>query len=160
MHSKYFIWIIASVGIFFSSCNSDLLLDQKQKIKSNSWSSEDVLDFDFSIIDTNAIYDLFLEVEHSDDYPYQNVYVQSSMVFPAGQEVKQTVSLEVASKAGIWSGDCSGNSCVIELPLQMGAFFNQVGDYHFRLEQYSRDAVLSGVKSIRFKIKETGRSRK
>ena len=123
------------------------------------WSYADSLDFSFRIDDTLQLYDLWLEVEHAVDYPYQNLYTRIHTRFPSGQRLSEPLSLELADKVGRWYGDCSRNSCTLRIPIQQGAFFDQPGNYHITVEQYMRQDPVQGVRHVGFFVEITGRSR-
>ena len=138
-----------------SACGPAIVFEKEYVIPDGNWTYSNTLDFTGSITDTLAIYDLFLEVEHSLDYPFENMYIQIHTSFPDGQDLTEQVSLELADHIGIWQGDCGRESCVLTIPIQQQAYFNQAGDYRFLVEQYMRRDPLPGVNSISFRIEDT-----
>ena len=129
-----------------------LMFEKKIGIPEGSWSYEQDLGFDFVIEDTSLRYDLTLEVAHAGDYGFQNLYVQFHTSYPSIETKTQMVSLELANKTGIWNGACSGNSCVVEIPLQTNATFEEAGKHSISIEQFMRKNPLRGVESMRLKI--------
>jgi gliding motility-associated lipoprotein GldH len=74
--------------------------------ENESWNSDSLKSFDFKIMDTTTTYSLSLNVRHSIDYEYQNLFV-----FVTGV-VNDTIELILAEKNGKWKG--SGISDVRE----------------------------------------------
>jgi gliding motility-associated lipoprotein GldH len=139
-----------------TGCGDDFIYKQELEIPNQSWAYDDTLKFDFTIEDTTKIYSLLLDVHHSAEYGFQNLYVQFHTHFPSGKTEKQVVSLELAKQSGVWNGDCGGNSCTVEIPLQEKALFQETGRYTLAIEQYMRQSPLPGVKSMELKIKRVG----
>ncbi len=156
---KFFFSTFLSLGLL-SSCGPDYILKEKIQLENEIWTYDDTLTFSVDIPDTSTIYNLYIEVEHSQDYPFQNLYTNIYTRFPNGQQLKELISLELANSAGLWSGKCQGNHCQTDISIQQGAFFNQPGAYHFSLEQFMRKDSLRGIRSFTFKIEDTGIERK
>ncbi len=144
---------------FFTSCGSEYAYDRTYELEGQAWAYEDTLTYTFAILDTLAIYNLYLEVEHSTDYNYQNLYTQIHTTFPSGERLTELLSLELADKSGFWLGDCGSDYCTLRVPIQQGAYFNQAGSYTITVEQYMRVNPVEGVRSIRFFLEDTGELR-
>ena len=141
------------------SCGPNYLLNEKLELEGGIWSYDNNLSYKIDIPDTSTIYNLVIEVEHSMDYPFQNLYTNIYTQFPDGKQLKELISLELANSAGLWAGKCSGGLCRTDISIQQGAFFNQPGAYVFTLEQFMRKDTLNGLNAITFKIEDTGLTR-
>lgn len=137
------------------SCGKSYLYQQEIEIAKAAWTDSDSLNFQFNIPDTSKIYNILLDVQHSPEYAFQNMYVEIYTAFPSGDRIKEMVSLELANRAGAWYGDCGNSSCTLEIPIQEGAFFNQAGDYIITIKQFMRKNPLKGVQEVGLKIEET-----
>lgn len=158
MNIRLIIWLFFT-GLGWSSCSSDYFYEKTNSIESGNWSYEDGLDFSFEIADTLQLYNLWLEVEHSTDYNYQNLYTQIHTEFPSGRQLSEPLSLELADKIGRWYGDCNNSACTLLIPIQQDAFFDQAGTYKITIEQYMRENPVRGIRSIGFLVEKTGQSR-
>ena len=138
--------LLSFLSFLLSACGPDYLYEETSDLEEAGWTYTDTLNFQFTIDDTPALYNLYLEVEHTTDYSYQNLYTQIHTQFPSGQRMSQVVSLELADKAGVW-------------PIQANAFFNEPGTYVITLEQYMRRSPVTGLTSIGFMLEETGEKR-
>ena len=137
-------------------CSKNYLYEQELSITNEAWADADSLNFDFSIPDTTKIYNILLDVQHSPEYGFQNMYVEIFTAFPSGARIREMVSLELANRAGAWYGDCGSNACNLEIPIQENAFFNQSGNYTITVKQFMRKNPLEGVQKIGLKIEDTG----
>lgn len=146
-------------ALALASCGPAHEYEKKYEFQQASWAQADTLDFTFIIDDTLAIFNLYLEVEHNTAYGYQNLYTQVYTRFPSGERIKELLSLEMADKAGVWLGHCRGERCVLKIPIQQGAYFNQAGEYMVTVEQYMRMNPVEGIRSIGFMLEDTGQRR-
>lgn len=142
------------------SCRQSVVYEETFDIDpQQGWPYADSLTYAFSIADTQQIYNLYLEVDHLVDYPYQNLYINVRTVFPDGEDIAQVLSLELSDKQGFWQGDCNSKACNLRIPIQEGAYFNQFGDYRIVIEQYMRTDSLRGLQSIGLQLEKTGAKR-
>ncbi|MEL7220086.1 MAG: gliding motility lipoprotein GldH [Bacteroidota bacterium] len=136
--------------ILLASCGPDYVYEKEVAPPDGYWAYQDSLQAKFSIADTNAIYNLHLVLEHGVDFPYQNFYVCLHTRFPDGQRLTEQLSLELSVQGGVWLGDCSGERCTLDIPIQEGAYFDQAGDYELTIEQFSRKELLPAIHRVYF----------
>lgn len=147
------LFLLALIGIsFFSSCGPEIVYEKELAINTSGWTYGDTLHYDFDIADTNKLYNLFLDLEHTTDFSTQNLYVKIYTGFPNGQRLSQVLSIDIANKLGQWLGECSGNICHLDIPIQRNAYFNQLGMHTFTLEQYMRTEALSDLQGASFRV--------
>lgn len=146
--------VLALIGLLWS-CGPAYEYEETLDLPETGWSYQDSLLATFHIADTNAIYNLYLELDHLTDFPYQNFYVRLRTDFPDGQQLSEQLSLELAGKGGGWLGDCNSTSCSLQIPIQQGAYFNQSGNYQLTVEQFSRRNPLPGIQSVHFMLEKT-----
>ncbi|NUQ26439.1 MAG: gliding motility lipoprotein GldH [Saprospiraceae bacterium] len=145
-----FAFVLAILAL--TACGPNYVIKESRDIAETGWAYKDTLDFAFEIADTTQLYDLEIVVEHTTNFPYQNMYTLISTRFPSGRRLQKQLSLELADKAGVWAGDCGSKDCTITIPIQQGAYFNEAGPYLITLEQFMRVNPLSGVKCISLQI--------
>lgn len=151
--------ISSFLSLILLACGPKYVINKTYYIADNEWTYADSLRFEFEIKDTLKLYDLIIELKHSTDFAYQNLYTQIHTTFPDGMHLNKPVSLEIANPAGEWQGKCNSKSCRIEIPIQQGAYFNQIGVYRIVLEQYMRENPVKGVQSVALKVQATNQSR-
>ncbi len=140
--------------MLFSACGPNYVYQEEHTIPNSQWTYADTLDYAVRIDDTTTIYNLYLQLEHTTAYGFQNLYIRIHTRFPDGQRPVKVVSLELADKAGVWAGDCNSKRCTLRIPIQENAYFNKPGDYLFTIEQYMRQDSLPGVESLAFLVEE------
>lgn len=136
------------IALILSACQERPVYHNKHFPDQQIWAYGDAVKLDFKIRDTTKIYDMSLIVEHSTDYPWENLYVKMYNVFPNGDTTSRPLSLELADKTGKWQGECNGAVCKAVIDIQKHVFFPQTGDYHVWVEQYMRQDSVPGIKSI------------
>lgn len=152
-------YLIILLPFFITACGPDYIYEKTYPIKNTAWAYADSISFEVDIKDSSAIYNLYLDLLHSTEYPKQNMYVIIHTTFPNGKTLSEQVSLELANKQGVWFGACNSDDCELSIPIQTGAYFNISGQYRFTIEQFMRVNPLPGIKSIAFKIEDTGHRR-
>ncbi|NRA52348.1 MAG: gliding motility lipoprotein GldH [Phaeodactylibacter sp.] len=150
--------LLSSLLLLFA-CGPDFIYDELQEIDGQGWAYAQPVRFDFDIADTAALYNLWLEVDHSTEYKTQNLYTRIQTGFPDGNKSEETVSLELADKSGAWYGSCDQSKCLLKVPLQMNTYFNQPGNYSMVIEQFTRIDSLEGVSSLRLMVEPTGQTK-
>lgn len=158
------VWSILSVSvlmlIILTACeNRNFIFEGESVFEKEIWNEMDSASFEVNIQDTMQLYNLGLVLEHSKNYPAQNLYLKINTTFPNGQYFSQQVNIDFANKAGKWFGDCSGNFCEVEAYIQQGAYFNQSGKYRFTIQQFTRDVDLKDIKSLQFFVEDTQEKR-
>ena len=144
-------WILALV-IFCFACNSNYIYEEKVEISEATWRYEHPIIYEFNIDDTEAKYNLYLDVIHSDQFASQNFYTMIHTTYPSGREVDSQISIELADKLGQWYGKCSGEECQLRVVLQQQTFFKEKGLHEIVFEQYTRKEALAGVKALAFSV--------
>lgn len=147
------------ICFLLTSCGPNYLFEEKVEIPNAAWTYDNVTTFNVEITDTLQIYNLYLELEHSVDYPKQNIYILIHTQFPTGEKITERVPIDFADKGGQWYGDCGKEWCKLSVNIQEGAFFNALGQHTFGVEQYMRLDPLPGIKSVAFKIEQTENKR-
>mgnify|MGYP006270862455 CR=1 FL=1 len=159
MHSSRVLLSFVSTLFLLTGCGSDYVYERTHELPGGTWAYADTLSFEFEVLDTATIYNLWLTVAHADTFRNQNIYTQIKTHFPNGEQLEELLSLELAGEFGGWNGDCRGGLCELRIPIQTNAFFNQPGAYKLVLEQYMRRDSIIGIEWVGFGLEETGQRR-
>jgi gliding motility-associated lipoprotein GldH len=135
----------------FMACGPKVIYENEQPI-TQPWTYTDQVAFNFEVQDTSIAYDLHLDVEHNENFGYENAYIEVTTIFPNGKKVVSPLSLQLASSEGSWIGNCSGEKCEIDILLATKAFYNQKGKYSIMINQHSRSEKLEGINALKLKI--------
>ncbi|MBX2817058.1 MAG: gliding motility lipoprotein GldH [Saprospiraceae bacterium] len=136
------------------SCQEAPFFSQEHVLNEAGWNHEEPVTFTFAVVDTSLRYDLFLDIDHSEEYAYENVYAKTITTYPDGEEKEQMLPINLANKAGQWYGKCLGASCKARVALQENAFFDQLGSHSIAFEQFTRNNPLEGLVSLRLVVEQ------
>jgi len=142
--------------ILYSCDSKNYLFEETKPIEKGAWTYNNTLDFTFDIQDTTTIYNIYLALDHTNDYPYQNLYLKVHTLFPSGKKMERPVSFELADKYGQWYGECGSETCRLLVPFQSKTYFNAIGKHTITLEQYMRKDPIEGIEGLSLMVENTG----
>lgn len=144
-----FVFVLA-----FSACERGVLVSQKWKWDDHQWITGDKKSFVIQAADTTTVYQMDIQVSHEETYGYQNLYVRTMTTFPSGKEVSSVTSLELINPDGSWTGDMGESCCKVDIPLQQGFRFPEVGTYTWTIEPFMRIDTIKGINSLKVTCRE------
>ncbi len=122
------------------------------------WSASYKPEFRFEVSDTEAAYQLFLLIRHTDAYPFSNVWINMDSRGPRDTSYRKLrVEVPLAAVSGQWLGSGMGEVWEQRVPinsLQMPAFFQHKGLYTVRVTQDMRRDPLPEVLTIGFRVEK------
>jgi gliding motility-associated lipoprotein GldH len=130
---------------FAAACGNTYHYDAERELPDGVWPYADSVAFDFTIADTAARYNLYLDLAHADTFSKQNVYLRFHTVFPDGKRASSVLSFDLFNSLGAANGACRGGRCTLQSVLQQNARFAQAGDYRLVVEQWMRQDSLRGI---------------
>lgn len=137
------------------SCQNKAVYDVYQAIPESSWKYENSPLFKVEIADTTSLYALKLNVRHSGNYPYANLWMKFSIVSPKGLKGTDSLNVMLADPTGKWYGKGLGDIYDVKIPIRNGIKFPEKGVYTLQLEQFMRVNPLEGIQDIGFTIEKT-----
>lgn len=143
---------ILLLAAFLQSCGPEPMFDNTKKIPGSVWKEDDVVRFEVPVTDTSSLFRFFLNIRHSTDYRYANVFFFIHTTFPDGTLARDTVECIVADKSGKWLGRGITNIRDNQVMLRSGLRFPQAGTYVFEFRQAMREEELEGIKDIGLRI--------
>lgn len=143
------IWLFA-----LSGCDSRRVYEKNIDIPQYIWNLDYKPVFDVTIEDTTQRYNIYVNVRHTTYYSNSNIWILITTQFPDGSKLEKRVNLELADKEGKWHGDCLGDICDAQVPIQQNAFFNQPGNYSFQFAQIMRTDNLPLVMSVGLRVEK------
>lgn len=147
--------IIIFFGLLvFNSCSNKEIFTAEMKIDNGKWAYSEPLKGTFEIKDTSQSYDIQLNINHKDDYPFQNIYLRITDDF-TGTTVTDTVNINLADEYGVWSGKGISKSRELHSILRKSFKFKSQKKYNFSIEQFSRQDSLNGMRSIELIVLNT-----
>ncbi|HVI48021.1 MAG TPA: gliding motility lipoprotein GldH [Chitinophaga sp.] len=134
--------------------------EKNLEIPGHSWTYDYKPSFEVNIQpeDTAWLYNIYVNVRHTDAYPYSNIWLLVGTQYPGDSIPKeQRVELPLADIGGKWLG--TGIDDIIEhrVPIQQKAIFNHPGTYKFSFEQNMRQNPLPRVMNVGLRIEKAGK---
>ena len=144
---KRLIPIIILAVTFLTSCRNDIVYGRFVPISSEQWELDSVAQFDYTIEDADAVYQMLLYVRHTERYPYQNMWL-----FVSDSMHCDTIEFYLADDRGQWLGDKHHGFIEMPVLLESAKQFPDTGVYHLTVQHGMRDSVLRGVADIGLEI--------
>jgi gliding motility-associated lipoprotein GldH len=120
------------------SCDSGTVFDQYEHTENGLWGWQDPIEFRVDISDTLAMNNIYLQIRHTVEYPFSNLYLFVHVKSPTGQQITDTINMVLAAPDGKWTGRGNGNIRELMLLYRRQTQFRTPGTYVFTLEQAMR----------------------
>jgi gliding motility-associated lipoprotein GldH len=108
----------------------------------------------FDVADTSAVYDIYLEVHHSNLYPYRNIWIFLNTETPIGTVQRDTLGMTLANERGYWltPGAMFIHNC--RFHVAGNHRFLYPGRYNFSIRHGMRTDTLEGVRYVSFILRK------
>ena len=141
--------LILPVAILFGGCAKDVVFQEDAQTPSGVWERGWNPAFAFDIADTITAHDVYLDVGHTGDYPFSNLYTFVKLTGPSGESLTDTVECTLADASGRWYGKglgfISSDRFQAHVLYKLRNRFPRKGRYTITLEQAMRTEKLQGV---------------
>lgn len=75
MTARIRIILLSSCLLLLMACNRDIVYSEFHSVPLKEWGADSVLTYRFDITDTLATYRMLVCVRHTEQYPYQNMWL-------------------------------------------------------------------------------------
>ncbi|MGB5668075.1 MAG: gliding motility lipoprotein GldH [Maribacter sp.] len=147
------------VVVFLVSCDDSILKSDFRATDNGSWNKDNVIEFNFSEMDTIQNHHIFINIRNDNTFPYSNLFLIAELIYPNGETVKDTLEFVMASPDGTWLGKGYGSIKENKLWYKENIIFPSSGVYTIRLSHAMRkngnvDGVvnLDGITDVGFEI--------
>ena len=144
MNRKPLFLLLAAVFLL-TACADTAVVDQNQELKGHHWSYTNKISIPVVIEDTTQAYNLYMNLRHTGDYKYSNIFVLIHQAGPDGKRSTERKEFQLAYPDGEWLGSGSGNIYSYQLLFREHYRFPAKGKYIFTFEQNMRDNPLGEV---------------
>ena len=86
------------------ACDSSRVFEKNEDIAKSTWAYADTIGFDVPITDTTSRYNIYVNVRHTNEYEYRNLWIYAHTHFPSGKQLKTRIDLPLADNEGKWYG--------------------------------------------------------
>lgn len=167
---KEAIKILAVISLIGSlcACTSKTVYSEFRSVPLREWYADSVLTYRFDITDTTATYQIQICVRHTQQYPYQNMWLfvnnqpaneslhtaldSAKMALDSTElakpTVQDTIEFYLANDRGVWLGN--GKNGLTEMPVlyEEAYRFAHSGEQVITIQQGMREEPLRGVSDV------------
>ncbi len=148
--------MLAVCVISASSCeNAGAVADVNYTLENRTWSYTNKIRVPVQIEDTESLYNVQINLRHTSNYKYANVFFLVRIKNPDGKVISERKEYTLAHPDGEWLGSGSGNLYSLQLPFKSDYKFNTKGNYVFEIEQNMRDNPLKEIVDVGFRIEKS-----
>ncbi len=159
MNRKFGLAIMAAcLAWIWQSCDSKVYYTAERDVDESGWNMNDRLNFDVDVEDTLQIFDFYIDVRNSVQYPKANTFFFINTTFPDGSVAYDTLECPLADVEGHWYGKRTGRYVDSRFVFRRHVIFPRSGRYHFELWHGMRDTNVTGLKSVGLRIEKFGTS--
>lgn len=154
---KRVLFILCILFSFLNSCRQSDRLNVFEKhvpIPGYRWNYSFHPSYEVEITDTAALYNIYVTIRHTNDYPFSNLWLLISSGYSGEKPKTQRVELPLADREGRWLGSGIDNIFDQRILIQQHARFNKPGTYQFSFEQNMRMDNLPHIMSIGLRVEK------
>lgn len=137
------------------SCRQVAVYEKNTPIPNYKWQSNFAATGSFTIEDTAAFYNVSIVLRHTDEYAYNNIWLNVGLQSPGDSMYFQKIDLLLGSDASGWEG--SGMNDIWEMRKLLNGQarrFKKPGTYQFEILQLMRDEPLKHVMSAGLRVEK------
>ena len=143
---KISIFISLIFAVMLVSCNDQqAIIDTNIELDKFNWSYSEKVKIPFTIEQVEKSYNLFLNLRHTSDYKYSNIFLLIQIIDPNGKKTTERKEFKLALPDGEWLGSGSGNLYSYQILFKENFKFTLKGKYTIELEQNMRDNPLDYI---------------
>jgi len=145
---NYIVFVFVAFSII--SCDSKREYDSFVSVQNGSWEHSNVILFNFNVNDTINKKNLFLNVRNNQNYNFSNLFLITSLNFPNGKKIVDTLEYTMADNSGHFLG--KGITAIKESKLfyKENVVFPVSGEYTISITQAMRkNGEINGIESLK-----------
>ncbi len=140
--------------VLITACEQSRVFDNNVALNKEGWLYGEQKSFEVNINDTSISYNLFINVRHTDEYPYDNLWLKMTTIFPDSTSQQNNINVQLSEPDGQWTGICVDGICFNSVLVQNNFFLVRKGKYTFILEQDMRMNPLPYIFDIGVKVEK------
>ena len=131
MHNTMVVFLFVAV-VLVTGCDKNVYFTAQRDVDETGWNMDDKVFFDVEVEDTLQVYDFFIDVRNSVQYPKANAFFFINTTFPDGSVAYDTLECPLADVEGHWYGRRTGRYVDSRYVFRRHVIFPRTGRYHFR----------------------------
>ncbi|MGM9837030.1 MAG: gliding motility lipoprotein GldH [Paludibacteraceae bacterium] len=144
--------VLSSLCWLCAACSSNIIYSDFRSVPLQGWAADSVLWFSFDIMDTVSTYEMQICVRHTEQYPFQNMWL-----FVSDSVSQDTIEFYMADDRGEWLGNGHHNG-ILEMPVlyEENYHFPHAGRQVLGVRHGMREEYLRGIADVGIVIKKNG----
>ncbi len=151
--NKVIVYILLSI-VVLSSCQTTVY-EEIKTIDNGKFVYNDTISFDLNIYTTNKPYNVYIDIENTDNYKYSNLFLFVYITSPDNNTIVDTIDVFMADYKGKWVGKPKGENYYGKYLFKQAVAFPKQGIYKTSIVQGMRDDTLKGINKIGLTLQET-----
>ena len=148
--------------VLVSGCTQGVVFQADVPITNGQWSRSYKPAFEFDISDTTAQHDVYIDLRHTGDYPFSDLFLFVTVTGPGLPLAVDTVECTLADPTGRWYGKGAGyifaDRIKAHVLYKLGKRFPRKGRYSIQLEQAMRVEPLEGVIDVGISVEKSAKT--
>lgn len=148
--------LIALVALL-ESCDSKRVFESYEDVYGSKWHQDSLVVFKpEAITDTITSYNILLNMRHTTEFKYKNMFFFVDIKMPSGRVLRDTAELILQDSKGFWYGDGNGFLRFVQHEIhghyKRNISFPESGEYEFIIQHGMRDSLLEDISDIGIRI--------
>jgi len=151
------IFFVMITGVLLTACSGETKVYEKYYVFDDmSWNRFDYLDYQVSLDDPDAEYDIYVAIRHIPEIPYKEMPISLAIYSPSGSMRAANHTLELVDRDGNSLSKCLGDLCDIVIPVRKGFTINEPGTVKFEIENKYTKIEMPGIMEVGLIVKKAG----
>ncbi|SKB98872.1 gliding motility lipoprotein GldH [Alkalitalea saponilacus] len=152
---SYIKWLALFFAIMTVSCADRVVFEERLEMDIRGWHKDEPASFTVEIADTSQILDMGLTFNHTDGYPYSNLWLFLTIKGPDQVQITDTLELFLAEPSGRWLGRRKKGNYEISALYRHEIKMAHPGEYQFSVVHGMRRELLPHLKSVEFWVQSS-----
>lgn len=140
-----FLFVVLLATVLASCQDQSVIVDTNIELDKHNWSYTEKVRIPLSIESADIPFNLYLNLRHTSDYKYSNIFLLIHITGPDGKKITERREFKLAQPDGEWLGSGSGNLYSYQIIFKEDYKFPLKGKYMIELEQNMRDNPLDHI---------------
>ncbi len=146
------LFLLFTVVSLLTACDNKVFYAESHGVEDKGWHMSDTVYFEVDVVDTMRLYNCYIDLRNTTDYPYSNTFFFINTTFPDGGIAADTLECPLTDYDGRWLGRRSGNLVDNRFFFRKAVIFPMTGTYRFAVSHGMRDTAAVGIKNVGFRI--------
>jgi len=149
-------FLIVPLFVLFTACESERsVYEEYRKFDNLSWNRFDLLTFGVNLEEPGTPYDIYLNIRHLPEVPYEEMTVNLTIFTPSGDMRTTDYTLDFFDNEGKRLSECLGDYCDLLVPVRKSFTFYEPGEVKFEIENKYSKIEMPGIIEVGIILKKS-----